>query len=87
MPAPHRQALALAFFEIAAAHDGPPGIADEHPSACFDLVIEIHRAGKLANSVKHPHLPIEPARVDVFAAARLAAAWLEGQSLHNPPSR
>ena len=30
MPAPHRKALALASFELVAAHDGPPRVASEH---------------------------------------------------------
>ena len=39
MPAPHRKALALALFEVAAAHDGPPRIAGEHAPAGFDLIV------------------------------------------------
>ena len=39
VPAPHRKALALALFELAAAHDGPPGIASEHPATGLDLVV------------------------------------------------
>ncbi len=30
MPAPHRKALALASFELVAAHDGPPRVASGH---------------------------------------------------------
>src|SRR5256885_13870789 len=39
VPAPHRKALAFAFFEVASAHDGPPRIAGEHAPAGFDLVV------------------------------------------------
>ena len=39
VPAPHGKALALAFFELASAHDGPPRIAGEHAPAGFDLVV------------------------------------------------
>jgi hypothetical protein len=48
MSAPDRKALAFALFELASAHDGPPGIAGEHSPASFDLVVEVHRPGQLA---------------------------------------
>src|SRR5689334_9254857 len=48
MSAPHRKALALAFFELAATHNGPPCIAGEHAAAGFDLVVEVDRPGELA---------------------------------------
>src|SRR5216684_471617 len=67
MPAPHRKALARAFFELAAAHRGPPRITGEHPAAGFDLVVEVHRPGQLAQPSEHMHLPLEPPRVDVLA--------------------
>jgi hypothetical protein len=39
VPAPHGQALAVALFEVASAHDGPLRIAGEHAPAGFDLVV------------------------------------------------
>ena len=44
VPAPHRQALALALFEVAAADDRPAGVAGEDPSARFDLIVEVGEA-------------------------------------------
>ena len=46
MLTPHRQALALAFFKIAAAYDRPPGIAGKNPPARFHLVINIAEVGE-----------------------------------------
>ena len=40
MLAPNRQALTLTFLEIASTNDGPPGVAGEDATACFDLVEE-----------------------------------------------
>ena len=33
VPAPHWQALTLALFVVAPAHDSPPGFAGKHPPA------------------------------------------------------
>ena len=71
MPAPHRKALAFAFFELAAAHDGPPGIAGEHAAAGFDLVIEVHCPDELAEPAQDGNLPLEPARVDVLPVTEM----------------
>ena len=38
--APHRQTLALAFFEVAPARDRPSRIAGKHPPARFHLVVD-----------------------------------------------
>ena len=46
VPAPHGQTLALALFEVAPPHDGPPRVACKHPPARLDLVIEVHDAGE-----------------------------------------
>ena len=46
MFAPHREALALAFLEVAAAHDSPAGVAREHPPAGLHLVIEVCESGQ-----------------------------------------
>src|SRR5215472_16679177 len=83
MPAPHRQALTLAFFEVASAHDGPPGIAGEHAPAGFDLVIEVHRPGELGEPSEDTHFPLEPARVDVLAVTGDVPATGE----HQPRAR
>src|SRR3954470_9784993 len=37
--APHGQALAVAFLEVAATHDGPAGVAGEDAAARLDLVV------------------------------------------------
>src|SRR6476619_4705086 len=44
--APHRQALALALLEVAPTHDGPAGVAREHPSARLDLIVEVGEASQ-----------------------------------------
>jgi hypothetical protein len=46
VPAPHGQALALALFEIAPAHDGPARVAGEDPPARLYLVVEVGEANE-----------------------------------------
>ena len=70
MPTPHRKALALALFEFASAHDGPPRVAGEYAPAGFDLVVQVHRPDELAKPPEDSHLPLEPSRVDVLAVTR-----------------
>src|SRR5262245_40529618 len=55
VPAPHWQALALAFLEIASAHNGPPRIAGEDTSAGLDLVVEVCDASKTRERTEHLH--------------------------------
>ena len=43
---PHRQALALALLQVAAANDGPACVAGEHPPGRLDLIVEIDQASK-----------------------------------------
>ena len=74
VPAPHRKALALAFFELAAAHDGPPRIAGEHASAGFNLVIEVDRPDELA----------EPAQDSAPALAAAAALTCPARTAAGP---
>jgi hypothetical protein len=46
VPAPYRQALAVALFEVAAAHDGPVAVAGEDPLARLHLVVDVDDAGE-----------------------------------------
>ena len=46
VPAPHRQALALALLEVAPTHDRPPGVAGEYPPARLHLVVEVREANE-----------------------------------------
>jgi len=39
VPTPHREALPLALFKVASAHDGPLRITGEHPPTRFHLVV------------------------------------------------
>ena len=48
---PHRQALALTFFEIAPAHDCPAPIACEDPVRRLDLIIKV---GKASEATEEP---------------------------------
>src|SRR2546430_1124849 len=82
-PAPCRKARALAFVELAAAHDGPPRVAGEHAAAGLDLVIEVDRPDELAEPVQDSNLPFEPARVDVPPVTRDVPAAGE----HQPRAR
>src|SRR5438067_736573 len=66
VPAPHRQALALALLEVASAYDGPPCVAGEHAPARLHLVVEVGEAGETRERAEdlddRPDLP----RVDVL---------------------
>ena len=44
MPAPHRQSLALALFQVTAPHDRPSRGAGKHPPAGFHLVVDVDDA-------------------------------------------
>ena len=46
MVTPHGQALALVFFEVAAADDRPAGVAGEDAPAGLYLVVEVGEAGE-----------------------------------------
>ena len=46
VPTPDGQALTLAFFQVAPAHDGPPRVAGKDPPACFDLIVKVRKAGE-----------------------------------------
>src|SRR6266545_2985802 len=70
VPAPHGQALALALLEVAAAHDGPPRVAGEHPPARLHLVVEVGEASQTRERAKDLHDRLELPRVHVLAVAR-----------------
>src|ERR1700730_12425995 len=53
--APHGQALALAFLEVAPAHDGPPRVACNPPPARLNLIVEIHYAREAREPTDHVH--------------------------------
>src|SRR5207248_9646208 len=66
---PHREALALAFLEVAAAHDSPPGIAREHPPAGLHLVIEVCESSQSCQRAKHLHDHLQLARIHILPVA------------------
>ena len=70
MPAPHGQALALALFEVASAHDSPPCVTGKHPPASFNLVVEVHDAKEPREPAHRTHDQFELARVHVLAVSR-----------------
>lgn len=57
MPTPNRQALALAFLEIAAPHDRPAGIAGEYLPAGLHLIVDVHRTKEFAEAAENLHFP------------------------------
>src|SRR5581483_9845188 len=69
VPAPHRKTLALAFFEVASAYDGPARATGKHPPARFHLVVEIREAGEARETAKDGDERLEPPGVEVLAIA------------------
>ena len=69
VPAPYRQALALAFLEVAPAHDRPAGVAGEHPPAGLHLVVEIGEPRKARERPEDVHEGFDLPRVHVPAVA------------------
>src|SRR3954454_3406142 len=68
--APHGQALTLALLEVAAAHDGPPRVAGEHPPARLHLVVEVGEASETRERGEDLHDRLELPRIHVLAVAR-----------------
>src|SRR5690349_446330 len=66
MSAPHRQALAVALLQVAAAYDGPSGVAGEDPPARVHLVVEVRVAGEFRQWTGDLHDRPEPPRVPVL---------------------
>ena len=64
---PHRQALALAFLEVAATHDGPATTALEDAPAREDLVVDVAVANEPGNPPGDLHRREEQPRVGVLA--------------------
>jgi hypothetical protein len=56
VPAPHREALALAFFESTSAHDGPPRITGKHPPARLHLVVDVRESNQPSEATEGPWL-------------------------------
>src|SRR5438445_6663591 len=67
VPAPHRQAHAVALLEVAAAHDGPLCVAAEHSSARLHLVVEVGEASKTRERAEHVYDRLELPRVNILA--------------------
>ena len=67
--APHRQALALAFLEVASAHDRPPRVAGEHPPARLHLVVQVGEPSESREPAEDVHDHLELPRVHVLAVA------------------
>jgi hypothetical protein len=55
MSAPDRQALALAFLEVAPAHDSPARVAGEHPRARVHLVVDVGKASEARQQAEDLH--------------------------------
>src|SRR5213075_96743 len=70
VPAPHGQALTLAFLQVAAAHDGPARVAREHTPASLHLVAEVGEASKTRERAADLHDRLEFAGVHILAVAR-----------------
>ncbi len=68
--APNGQALALAFFEVAPPHHGPPGVAGKHPPARFHLIVDVHEASETRQPADDLQGPFERPRVHVLAVPR-----------------
>ena len=68
--APDAEALALAFFEVTAAHDRPSGVAGEDPAARVNLVVEIRHAREPGEPAEDLHERLQLPRVHVLAVAR-----------------
>src|SRR3954470_9092180 len=67
--APHRQPLAFAFFEVAAAHHSPAGVAGEDAPRGLDLVVEIAQPAQTEGCAQDRDLGAEHTRVAVLAVA------------------
>src|SRR4051794_2258035 len=67
MPAPHRQALAVALLEVAATHDGPAGVAGEDALGRLHLVVEVDDPGEASETARDVDQCLEPPRIDVLA--------------------
>ena len=70
VPAPHRQALALALFEIAAAHDCPTSVTGEYSLTRFHLVVEFRDAKQPREPACDLHERYKSPRVHVLSVAR-----------------
>src|SRR2546423_7038980 len=69
--APHWQALAVALLEVAAAHDGPAGVAGEDALARLHLVVEVGDAGEACETAGAvPASGLEPRPVGTFLVPR-----------------
>ena len=78
--APHGQALRLAVLQVAAAHDGPPGVAGEDPLARFHLVVEVDETEESRDAACHLHQRLDLPRVHVLAIARDVVPTREHQA-------
>src|SRR3954452_5745251 len=67
VPAPHRQALAVAFLEVAATHDGPAGVAGEDALGRLHLVVDVDDPGEASETAGDVDQCLKPPRIDVLA--------------------
>src|SRR5512140_2152961 len=70
VPAPNGQTLALPFFQVTAAYDGPEGVAGKDAPAGFDLVVDVNDARQAAHPPGDSLLSHERCRVNVLPVAR-----------------
>ena len=70
VPAPHGQALALALFEAASAHNGTSRVAGKHSPARLHLVVELGEASEARERAEDVYDRLELPRIDVLAITR-----------------
>jgi hypothetical protein len=67
--APDRQALALAFFQVASSHDRPLAVAGEDPPTRLHLIVQVCKASEFRNRAEDVHDHFEFPRVHVLPVA------------------
>ena len=87
MPAPQGQALALALFEVAAADDGPAGVAGEHAPARLDLIVDVEDAGQACQPTTDFDERLESPRIDLLAVTGLDKAVILEKARDPPVDR
>src|SRR5690606_32070556 len=79
VPAPDRQALALALLQVAAPHDGPAGVTGEDAAAGLDLVVDVGEAEQPGDGAEERHEQAQAERVAVEPVAGDVPAAREDQ--------
>src|SRR4051812_26703726 len=79
MATPDRQTLTLALLQVAAAHDGPAGLAFEDPPRCFHLIVEVAEPREPHDQLQKLDLGPESPGVGVLTVAGDVPATREDQ--------